>query len=347
VIARGGVPVAQDRGYSLLVSSLRPLSIVAALLPLASALACAAGGTPAATDEAPRHLPSWVPATPPAPARLTRPDRRFVPSASECTPPGRYQVDRPDDRVPSLLVVAGDGPRTLVVALHGGGGDAKKILRQTRFDALAEQEGAMAVLVPHAAELAGRGPRWNTGKFTSVVGDDAGRDDVAYLDGLVDHVAASVCAEEVLVVGFSNGGQMAHRWACQGRHPDAVLTSAGALLVDPATCQRPVALRSYVGKDDRVFREPPLEGSDQPTVPQSAELWAAHNRCDPQPVFLEDEARRCAAWRGCAAPVTLCAVKHFPHGWPAPWSKKKPSSVDATAEGWGWFVELSKDTPPG
>jgi len=330
---------------SLACGGALPVAVAPPIAPVAPAAPESKGDEAAPDSDAPPALPANVPRDPPAPTGPPdRTDKVFeAPADGSCLGPGRYEVRHPGDRVPSVLVVEGARAKTLVVALHGGGGNARKILRQTRLDGLAKQQGGVAVLVPHAADMAGHGPHWNTGKFTDILPPGTGRDDVAYLDGLVDKVQGAVCAERVLGVGFSNGGQMVHRWACQGSSLDAVLSGAGTLLVDPATCKGPMPLRSYVGTEDRIYREPPRAGTDQPNVPESAELWAKINRCDPEPTFSEDEHRRCAVWSGCAAPVTLCAVKGFPHGWPAPWARRKPTQVNATTEGWAWFRDLSAD----
>lgn len=302
-------------------------------------LACAGLASSEPTDP---RVPKSMKPPPSTPA----PDRkafRPLPEGEGCVPPGAYEVRHPDDRVPTPLVVEGEGPgRTLVVALHGGSGDARKIFSQTRWHAKAKVEGGIAVLAPHAQEMAGHGPHWNTGKFDSVVGPDAGRDDVAYLEALVAQAKAATCADRVLGVGFSNGGQMIHRLACQGTSLDAVVSSAGTLLVDPATCEGQVPLLSYVGDEDRVFDSSPLEGAGQPPVPESAAIWATLNGCERTPPDVEKtQHQTCTTWKGCDAPTRLCVVHDMPHAWPAPWGKGKPS-VDATTEGWAWFLGLSE-----
>lgn len=314
----------------------------ALLLGLPMVLACAglapsAGPAPSEPDRSPatRRVP---PATPPP----RRNDVRELPSSIEgCLAPGAWALRDDEDRVPSLLLVGpGKGPRTLVIALHGGGGDARRILTQTRWHTKAEVEGDVAVLVPHAQEMAGHGPHWNTGKFDTVVGPEAGRDDVTYLSDRIREAQRLTCADRVLGVGFSNGGQMIHRLACQGDVLDAVVSSAGTLLVDPATCDRPTPLLSYVGEEDRVYDTSPLEGAGQPPVPESAALWATINGCsDAPPTVVPGRDKTCTTWQGCKAPTELCVVHGMPHAWPAPWGQKA-APVDATTEGWAWFLGL-------
>jgi len=164
------------------------------------------------------------------------------------------------------------------------------------------------------------------------------RDDVAYLDELVRYVSGDVCAERVLAAGFSNGGQMAQRWLCQGSEPDGAITAAGTLLVDPGTCKTARPIRGYIGTKDKLYTEPPLEGSSQPNAVESIEAWAKINQCnDAEPKVTKNGDESCKTWKGCTKTTSLCIVDGFPHGWPAPWSSKKKVPTNATASGWEWF----------
>jgi polyhydroxybutyrate depolymerase len=314
------------------------------VLPLTWLSGCSGFATaPAAAPEAPPRVPASS-ATPPAGTLPPTPVMSLVPEALEgCLQAGTYRMPMEGDREPSLLVVgAGEGPRTLVLALHGGGGDGRKILMQTRWHTKAGLEN-LAVVAPTSQELGGHGPHWNSGKFDGRIDASTGRDDVAYLEAVVARAKELTCADRVVGIGFSNGGQMAHRLACQGDSLDAVISSAGTLLVDPSTCDRPVAMRSYVGDRDRIYTDSPMQGEQQPNVPESAALWAKVNGCsDEEPTVEATEAETCTTWTGCSVPTSLCVVHGMPHMWPAPWGKKSVP-VDATTEGWAWYLaEVAK-----
>jgi polyhydroxybutyrate depolymerase len=267
----------------------------------------------------------------------------FTPSDDPCAAfeaPGVYTYDKEYEGKRShtlLYVPAGPGPHDLVVVLHGGGSSPERILSQTRFVEQATQDG-FAVLAPSAGVMGDKGPHWNSGKFDDKL-DDLGvvpRDDVAYLDQLTRQARADVCASRVLAAGFSSGGQMVHRWGCEGKEPAAVLSAAGELLVDPGTCaSRPV--RGYVGTEDKVFDGPPLEGSGQPSAVQTIELWARINGCNnAPPETRQSEDAKCQVWQGCSKSTELCVIEGYPHGWPAPWSRK-PTRCNATLDGMRWF----------
>ncbi|MEQ1502727.1 MAG: hypothetical protein ABMB14_10885 [Myxococcota bacterium] len=241
-----------------------------------------------------------------------------------------------------IYVPSTPGPHDLVVLLHAGSATPAKILGQTRFQELAEREG-FVVLAPPAAEMGDHGMHWNSGKFSQEhVGEEIHlRDDVAFLDQLTVKVKKDVCANQVLAAGFSSGGQMVHRWGCEGKEVDAILSAAGELLISPSDCRNPTPVRGYVGTLDKVFSGPPLEGSDQLSAPQTVEAWAKINGCDPSPPAEKvDGDTTCKEWHGCKRSTVLCVVDGFPHGWPAPFSKKKATTGNATSDGMTWFRGL-------
>lgn len=331
---------------------MRPVFVVC-LVVVGALMACGAG------EKAPAEVSGAIPAAPePEPSQ---PPDEAVTDDNEPTPPspnhelglfhkaedpcaanakpGLYHLETEFNgkTVKSFLYVpAAAGPHDLVVLLHAGSATPQKILAQTRFAEQAEKDG-FVVLAPMAGEVADRGAHWNSGKFSTVVDEDQQRDDVAFLDTLTKKVKTEICAKRVLTAGFSSGGQMAHRWGCEGKEVDAVLTAAGELLVDPESCS-PRAVRGYVGTEDKVFRGPPLEGSDQPSAVQTIELWAKINRCnDEPPTETKDAEVTCKEWHGCKESTELCVVDGFPHGWPSPWHRKRPIHGNATADGIAWF----------
>lgn len=270
---------------------------------------------------------------------------RFKPVQDPCAgfdEPGLYNLPTEFDgeTIKSLLYVPpGPGPHDLVVLLHGGTSSPERILKQTRFIDQAQADG-FAILAPTSGEMDNHGRHWNTGKFDGLV--KRARNDVAFLDHVAKRARNELCVNRVLVAGFSSGGQMAHRWGCQGSEVDAILSAAGELLVPSAGC-KPHAVLGFVGKLDKVFSGPSLEGSDQPSSVETIEMWAKINGCDlsqtPTEKFENDT--RCKSWRGCKHATELCVVEDFPHGWPAPWHRH-PTRCNATVEGSAWFKNLKK-----
>ena len=72
----------------------------------------------------------------------------------------------------------------------------------------------------------------------------------------------------------------------------------------------------------------------------AGDLWATINGCsDAPPTVVPGRDKTCTTWQGCEAPTELCVVHGMPHAWPAPWGQKA-APVDATTEGWAWFLGL-------
>jgi polyhydroxybutyrate depolymerase len=114
----------------------------------------------------------------------------------------------------------------------------------------------------------------------------SGVDDVAYLDAVLDDVAGRyrVDPARVYLVGHSNGGFLAHRYACDrpGRVA-AIVTLAGMQWKDPGKCQAgaPVSVLHVHGHDDLSIR---YGGGSTPrgVYPGAVETvatWARLNGC--------------------------------------------------------------------
>jgi polyhydroxybutyrate depolymerase len=99
------------------------------------------------------------------------------------------------------------GPLPLVIAMHGGGGTAQYMQRETKFDQLADREG-FAVVYPQ-----GLNRHWHDSDRPN---DSVEVDDVAFIRALIDRLIAdyNVDANRVFATGISNGGIMSYRLAC-------------------------------------------------------------------------------------------------------------------------------------
>ncbi|MCK9792994.1 alpha/beta hydrolase-fold protein [Isoptericola sp. 4D.3] len=179
-------------------------------------------------------------------------------------------------------------PAPLLVVLHGLGSDA------ARVDAsLGLRDEALARGVLYALPEGTQGPDgrrfWNASDACCGV-DRAGVDDSAYLALVIRTLAATyaVDPERVAVVGYSNGGFMAYRTACD--HADLVsvaVSLAGAMPADAADCRpsRPVSVVQAHGTDDRVIRAGGgvRDGHAYPAAAESAAAWARLDGCATTP----------------------------------------------------------------
>jgi polyhydroxybutyrate depolymerase len=190
-----------------------------------------------------------------------------------------------------VLSVADRAPgerRPLLVFLHGLGGSGAEALTDPGIRGLAERN--RMVLVAPDGNLDHSGRRfWNAGRACCNF-DGKAIDDVARLETLIDHwrERPEIDPARVYVVGFSNGGFMAHRLACwMDDRLAAVVSLGGAGRDREEAC--PVASSLAVleihGDADPIVRYQGgrVLGSHDldphPSAPQTIADWAARLGC--------------------------------------------------------------------
>jgi polyhydroxybutyrate depolymerase len=108
------------------------------------------------------------------------------------------------------------GGRPLLILLHGAAHDAAD---QSRYMGFAEVAEASNILYAYAdgSRLPGIGSMiWNGYGCCQVPGIGAAIDDVGYIDAIINAViAAGNPVSQVWLVGHSNGGFLANRYACE------------------------------------------------------------------------------------------------------------------------------------
>lgn len=243
----------------------------------------------------------------------------------------------------------------LVIALHGGGGDKEGMNPLTCGDgdaadagcltAVAEREGFIVVYPDGVAN--GLGFRsWNQGGDAEGLqcphACEEGIDDVGYVGALLDEVqrVASVDPKRVYVTGFSNGGGMSHRLACELADRIAASAPVGGAnqfaLSHACAPARPVPVLHIHGSADPCW---PYDGGEgtclsvqegtyaaaEPSAIGTAEApgWAIRNGCAPTPeiTILPDGDGDGAVtterrFVGCTAEVVLMTVEGAGHTWP-------------------------------
>jgi len=179
-------------------------------------------------------------------------------------------------------------PQPLVLFLHGYGATGQVFERVLDVPAIARTLH-FVYAIPDGTTDSHKMRFWNA---TDACCDFDGSkpDDVAYLRAvLADAVSrASIDRNRVFVVGFSNGGFMAHRLACEMSESIAGIASvAGAAPNDPSRCTptSPVTVLQMHGDADPVVRYEGghvLDKQQMPAHPGARETvagWARRNRC--------------------------------------------------------------------
>jgi polyhydroxybutyrate depolymerase len=227
------------------------------------------------------------------------------------------------------------GPMPLVILLHGSTSTGAEMLRDSGLAATADAHG-FVVVSPNGGIAAGRGYVWNIPGVPTVTGALPGkdaRDDVAYLTGLIDRLAATGCvdARRVYATGLSGGGRMTSLLGCVVPRRFAAIAPvvglrAGRPLAadhsraDPATCRPTTALPVLAFSGDADTTNP-ITGGGAPywQYPQTAALqrWAALNHCSEPYARNLDATVYEQGYARCDGDVTVAArvMRGGKHSW--------------------------------
>ncbi len=263
-------------------------------------------------------------------------------------------------------------PAPLVIVLHGGGGTAERMVRLTNegLSRLAEREGSIAVY-PNGIDK-----HWNDGRWADETGWRAqgeNVDDVGFISALIEELVKTQNADprRVYVTGVSNGGQMAHRLACE--LSDKIAAIAPVIAQMPAhfspRCKpaRPVSVLMMPGTKDPLV---PWEGGTIRlgrqtfgrvlSASETVAFWTRHNACPGPPETSWEPDRdpgdgtrvRREAYRDCrnGSEVVLYAIEGGGHTWPGGRQYlpetivgKTSRDIDAAGVIWEFFKKHSRN----
>ncbi len=222
-----------------------------------------------------------------------------------------------------------------VLVLHGAFGTASTIEGQSGFSELADREG-FVVAYPNGIGWFGHVQHWNAGHCCGWAEMDR-VDDVGFLRYVMQDVSSRfrIDPQRQYVVGYSNGGMLAYRFAAEN---SACIAGVGVVCGSigsskgpgSAACQTeaprtPLPLIAIHGRDDQtvpVAGGPGLHSGRRHyvSVLDSARLWARYCRCDFPPEVGEDgPGGRCTmTWRdeGEDTWVVLHILEDWKHAWP-------------------------------
>lgn len=228
-----------------------------------------------------------------------------------------------------------DAPLPLLLVVHGAGGSAERAELATGMTQLADANGFI-VAYPQgtqAADIPGEFS-WNAG-FCCGAPVTAGIDDVGYITALLADIEAShpVDPDRIYIAGFSNGGMLANRLACELDGVFAgIAVVAGALNV--AECAAPAVTSVLLvhGTGDQTV---PYNGGptnersaarfgqwSNTSVQDATDYWAARGGCAPGPVSTVKGAVTgavtTAVWQECDedASLSLVTIDGGGHIWP-------------------------------
>jgi len=218
----------------------------------------------------------------------------------------------------------------LVFNMHGFAMQFDQQPQISRMDEAADERGYVVVYPSGTTSFSA----FNAGDCCTF--NDKNLDDVGYIVGLIDEVGASLCIDRdrVYASGFSNGGFMAYRLACEApEHFAAIGSVSGVLGIPPETCNPDHALPAIHlhGTADLIV---PYDGGSPAgfslffpgapppqfrSVAETVAFYRMLSGCEPNVQVVLDEAdTRCLRYAMCdpGSEITLCTIEGGGHSWP-------------------------------
>lgn len=223
-----------------------------------------------------------------------------------------------EDRTYELDQAVGES-RGLIVALHGGGGSAKRFQKSSGIREAAMKSG-YTVVWPDSD-----GGRWNDGRLSTEGEIINNIDDEGFLLALIERLVTKGVAKQgrIFITGHSNGGMMSFYMGC--KHPKVFkgISPVSANVPRPMDCtgRGPVAMLNIIGVQDRVV---PFKGGGifgrlrrggLLSVPESFKALAQRNACQGENVQNRNDVIRVVG-QSCKAATVQLRIKDQGHRFP-------------------------------
>jgi polyhydroxybutyrate depolymerase len=179
---------------------------------------------------------------------------------------------------------------SLVIALHGGGGNGKAMEKVSNLSETARKKGFIAVY-PEGSGRFKRMLTWNAGSCCGYAADTR-VNDVAFIDALIRFMAVEyhVDPARVYVTGMSNGAMMAYRLAAEiPERIAAIAPVSGTFQPGQNAMLQPVPVLHFHGTADAFVPWDGGRGSrslqkvDHAPVEGTIARWVEANRADTRP----------------------------------------------------------------
>lgn len=260
---------------------------------------------------------------------------------------------------------------SLVISLHGGSGNMVNAQGFSMLNPVADQNNFI-VAWPQGIGIAPPGYSWADGRNTSA--DQAGIDDVGFIDKLIDTLITeyNIDTNRIYICGFSNGGFMVQRLACETPERFAAMASLGASMdtVRHQNCQpsKPVPMAFFNGTSDPAmpyYGGPMQNPQVVPVIPvdTAVQFWIDHNNCSTvlPPHFFPDTSITDSSYvilyqytgGNCSSEVLFYKIINGGHTWPGVYVANQAAvlgntnlDIHASDELWAFFSQHTLCSTP-
>jgi polyhydroxybutyrate depolymerase len=292
--------------------------------------------------------------------RQKRGSQTTDPNATPIRGPGDYRFSFVHDGITREYLVHvpksyRGQPTPMLLALHGGGGDADFQADDSKYHLISksEQAGFIAIFPNGYSRLGGVLATWNAGTCCGAAQKN-NVDDVGFIREVIDRVErqANIDTRRVFGTGMSNGAMMSWRLACEAPEVRAIAPVEGTDNTTGCKPGRPVpVIQFHAADDDHV----PFNGGvgvgpshvNFVSVPATQSKWVQIDRANPQAKrVLTVAGAHCDlhAARPGGAPVELRVTDTGGHSWPGGGTqqeRKHPSmAISANDLMWSFFSSL-------
>jgi len=209
----------------------------------------------------------------------------------------------------------GETPLPLLLSFHGFTETGEVNRSSTRYDTLGRTKGFVTVY------LDGVDRSWNASVCCAPA--TSGVDDVRFVAEVIASLSRDLCIDErrVYASGFSNGGMLSYRLACELGDRIAAIGVVGATMASGA-CSPPraVPVIHVHGTLDPVVPMPGNSALGFQGAEDVVRGWASRNRCASESrESLTRGNGTCVTWEQCQndAQVTYCKLAGTYHTWPS------------------------------
>lgn len=245
----------------------------------------------------------------------------------------------------------------LVIALHGGTGNAFNLQNQSQLSSTANDEHFLVVYPEGLKGGLFNIRTWNAGVCCGHASQQ-NIDDVAYIDTLLDYLLDLYAIDErrVYVTGMSNGGYMAYRLACEmGSRLAAIAPVACSMTLDNCENSSAVPIIHFHSFLDENVRYQGgygvgLSTHYSPPVDSILNVWSEINNCQvTNDTLIANSEFTHVQWQSCSCEriIDYYISEDGGHSWPggnATLFGEPPSEfIDANDLMWSFFTSYTNE----